>query len=170
MWILFHPWSAFERVFARPWALDEAPLERRHRPGELIAKHGQSERLSWAMARPSRQDYGGPGRRKSSRRRFAYPAQLYFGSGSPPGPCVIFDISELGAQLEVPAGTDVPDEFFLLIGGHADVRRRCLVVWRSPSRLGVRFQGELMRMPQQDALSRMVPRSRGPDATKKKRT
>jgi len=122
------------------------------------------------MAGPSRQDYGGPGRRKSSRRRFAYPAQLYFGSGSPPGPCVIVDISELGAQLELPAGTDVPDEFFLLIGGHADVRRRCLVVWRSPSRLGVRFQGELMRMPQQDVPSQMVPRSRGAGATKKKRT
>jgi len=121
------------------------------------------------MAGPSPQDYGGRGRRKSSRRRFGYPAQLYFGSGSPPRPCVIVDISELGAQLEVPAGTDVPDEFFLLIGGHASVRRRCLVIWRSPSRLGVRFQGELSRMPQQELPSQMVPRSHAPGGTKKKR-
>ena len=120
------------------------------------------------MAGTSRQDYGGRGRRKSSRRRFAYPGQLYFGSGSPPGPCVIVDISELGAQLDVPAGTDVPDEFFLLIGGHASVRRRCLVVWRSPGRIGVRFQGELMRMPQQGSLSQVVRRSAVAGGTKKK--
>jgi len=123
------------------------------------------------MAGPSRQDYGGPGRRKSSRRRFAYPAQLYFGSGSPPGPCVIVDISELGAQLELPAGTDVPDEFFLLIGGHANVRRRCLIVWRSTSRLGVRFQGEPRRAPQQqDLLSQTMRRSQVPVAPKNRTT
>ena len=120
------------------------------------------------MTGTPRQDYGGRGRRKSSRRPFAYPAQLYFGSGSPPGPCVIVNISELGAQLEVPAGTDDPDEFFLLIGGHASVRRRCFIVWRSPSRLGVRFQGELLRMPQQGLLSEVVRPSPVAGGTKTK--
>jgi len=123
------------------------------------------------MVQTSYQDHVGRGRRKGSRRNFAYPAEIYFGSGLPPGPCVIVDISELGAQLEVPAGTEIPDEFFLLIGGHANVRRRCLIVWRSTSRLGVRFQGEPRRAPQQqDLLSQTMRRSQVPVAPKNRTT
>jgi hypothetical protein len=123
------------------------------------------------MVGSSFQDQGGRGRRKSSRRRFAYPAQIYSGSSSPPDPCVIVDISELGAKLSVPAGTDIPDEFSLLIGGHADVRRLCRVVWRSSTGIGVRFQDEPQRVPQQvqqQDLLGIVLRSHGPAVPKKK--
>ena len=119
---------------------------------------GQPKRLSWAMAGTSYQDHGGRHRRKSSRRVFTYPAQLEFGRGVPPAPCVIVDISELGAQVEVSPGTDFPDEFSLLIGGHASVRRQCRIVWRSTSRIGVRFHGAPERVPRQELAGQIVLR------------
>jgi hypothetical protein len=98
-------------------------------------------------------------RRKSARRVFAYPAELQFDSGAKSGPCVIVDISELGAQIEVPPGTHIPDEFALLIGGHASVKRRCLTVWRSETRVGVRFHGAPERLPRQELSGQLVLRS-----------
>jgi PilZ domain len=124
------------------------------------------------MVGTSYQDQGGRRRRKTSRRRFAYPAKLHFGRGAPSRPCIIVDISDLGARLEVPPGTDLPDEFFLLFGDHSSVQRRCRVVWRSAIRIGVLFQVETppapQRVPQQDSLG-MVMGSQGHGATKKKR-
>ena len=81
----------------------------------------------------------GWGRRKSLRRHFGYPGQMHVGDGAPPRACVIIDMSETGAQLQVPAEAEVPPEFSLLIGGNANVRRQCRVVWRSGNRMGVRF-------------------------------
>ncbi len=81
----------------------------------------------------------GWGRRKSLRRQFGYPGLMQFGDGGLSNACVIVDMSETGAQLEVPAGAEVPTEFSLLIGGNANVRRQCRVVWRSGNKLGVRF-------------------------------
>ena len=110
------------------------------------------------MVGTSFQDYVGRGRRKSARRVFTYPAQLEFGRGVPPAPCSIVDISELGAQVEVPPGTEIPDEFSLLIGGHASVRRQCHIVWRSTCRIGVRFHGAPERVPKQELAGQIVLR------------
>jgi PilZ domain len=82
----------------------------------------------------------GWGRRKSLRRHFGYPGQLHFEDGAPPRPCTIIDMSESGAQLDVPGDAEVPGEFFLLIGGNSHVRRHCRVVWRSGKRIGVQFR------------------------------
>ena len=82
----------------------------------------------------------GWGRRKSLRRHFGYPSQLHFGEGAPPQVCVIVDMSESGAQLQVPADVAVPGEFSLLIGGNSHVRRHCKLVWRSGNRMGVEFR------------------------------
>jgi hypothetical protein len=89
----------------------------------------------------------GWGRRKSLRRHFGYPAQMHFGVGVPPRTCVIIDMSETGAQLNVPADADIPQEFSLLVGGNANVRRQCRVVWRSGNRMGVHFRVERVRSP-----------------------
>jgi hypothetical protein len=87
-------------------------------------------------------DYG-RNRRKSLRRTFGYPARILLGRETPPISCVIIDISETGAQLEVPAAAaDVPETFALLIGGRSDVQRRCRVVWRSLNKIGVQFNGK----------------------------
>jgi len=82
----------------------------------------------------------GWGRRKSLRRHFGYPGQLHFEGGDPPRACSIVDMSESGAQLDVPGDSDVPSEFWLLIGGNSHVRRQCRVVWRSGNRFGVQFR------------------------------
>lgn len=82
----------------------------------------------------------GWGRRKSLRRHFGYPAQMHFEQGVPPRACTIIDMSESGAQLDVPGEGEAPGEFSLLIGGNSHVRRQCRVVWRSGRRLGVEFR------------------------------
>lgn len=82
----------------------------------------------------------GGGRRKSLRRHFGYPGQMHFGGDAPPRACIIIDMSESGAQLQVAAKLEVPPEFSLLIGGKADVRRHCYIVWRSGNRMGVQFR------------------------------
>ena len=64
---------------------------------------------------------------------------MHFEEGVPPQACVIVDMSELGAQLQVPADVAVPGEFSLLIGGNSHVRRHCKLVWRSGNRVGVEF-------------------------------
>ena len=81
----------------------------------------------------------GWGRRKSLRRHFGYPGQIHFEGNVPPRACTIIDMSESGAQLDVPGNGEVPGEFALLIGGNSHVRRHCRVVWRSGSRVGVDF-------------------------------
>lgn len=82
----------------------------------------------------------GWGRRKSLRRHFGYPGRIHFEDGVPPRPCTIVDMSETGAQLDVPGDGEVPGEFSLLIGGNSHVRRHCRVVWRSGNRVGVQFR------------------------------
>jgi hypothetical protein len=82
----------------------------------------------------------GWGRRKSLRRHFGYPGQLHFEAGAPPRACTIIDMSESGAQLDVPGAPEVPDEFWLLVGGNSHVRRQCRVMWRSGKRVGVQFR------------------------------
>jgi hypothetical protein len=58
----------------------------------------------------------------------------------PPQACTIIDMSETGAQLQVPADAAVPGEFSLLIGGNSHVRRLCKLVWRTGNRVGVQFR------------------------------
>ena len=98
------------------------------------------------------QDFGW-GRRKSLRRHFGYPGQIYPGGDLPASACMIVDMSETGAQLQVAAEAQLPYEFWLLIGGNAHVRRQCRVVWRSGSRLGVQFRTNVQaaRRPAQPA-------------------
>ena len=82
----------------------------------------------------------GWGRRRSLRRHFGYPGQMHFEEGAPPQACIIIDMSETGAQLQVPADIEVSGEFSLLIGGNSHVRRHCRVVWRTHNRVGVNFR------------------------------
>ena len=93
------------------------------------------------------QDFGDK-RRKSHRRSFSYGSQLCFENGLPAAPCLIVDMSETGAQLEVSPETKISDEFLLLVGSQTTVRRRCRVVWRSTNRIGVGFVNEPKSLPQ----------------------
>ncbi|WP_375462714.1 PilZ domain-containing protein [uncultured Methylobacterium sp.] len=53
--------------------------------------------------------------------------------------CLIWDVSETGAQVEVAADAVVPDRFTLRITAY-EPPRRCRVVRRDGRRLGVHFE------------------------------
>ena len=52
--------------------------------------------------------------------------------------CVIRNLSDIGAALEVERSAGIPDDFTLLIKPEI-IKRRCRVVWRSAKRIGVEF-------------------------------
>lgn len=53
--------------------------------------------------------------------------------------CIVHDISEGGACLELPQGTETPDTFELVIQPIPQ-RRPCDVVWRREKRIGIAFK------------------------------
>jgi len=56
--------------------------------------------------------------------------------------CVVRDISSLGARLAFISTAAIPETFELTVD-EAHLRRRCRVVWRSDSQIGVEFQESL---------------------------
>lgn len=50
--------------------------------------------------------------------------------------CVVHDLSEGGASLEVSGKTELPPSFELVFGGQ---RLRCTVVWQQGRKIGVSF-------------------------------
>lgn len=52
--------------------------------------------------------------------------------------CIIRNMSDTGASVEVESPAGIPDEFTLLIRPEI-IKRTCLVVWRKARRIGVRF-------------------------------
>ena len=58
--------------------------------------------------------------------------------------CVVHDISEGGACLELPKPASTPDAFELIIQPDPrrpdPTRRACNVVWRSERRMGIEFR------------------------------
>lgn len=52
--------------------------------------------------------------------------------------CVVRNVSETGACLEIASPIGIPNDFVLVISKD-NVQRRCHVAWRSARRIGVRF-------------------------------
>jgi hypothetical protein len=52
--------------------------------------------------------------------------------------CIIRNLSETGAMLEITSPIGVPSNFTLIIKPEL-LKRPCEVVWRSAQRIGVRF-------------------------------
>lgn len=53
--------------------------------------------------------------------------------------CIISDISDTGARLSVEHPEALPEIFHLLLSNRGGVHRRCRVMWRSKSQIGVCF-------------------------------
>jgi PilZ domain len=53
--------------------------------------------------------------------------------------CTVWDESETGARIIVDAPETVPDTFHIYMTLDFSSRRRCRVVWRSKSQIGVEF-------------------------------
>lgn len=58
-------------------------------------------------------------------------------------PCALSDISDTGARIDVDDADELPDRFLLLLSGNGSPRRKCRIVWRKPTQVGVSFDGRL---------------------------
>jgi hypothetical protein len=77
-------------------------------------------------------------KRRSPRLRTIKGGSIMFG-GATTVDCIIRNMSETGAALEVENPTVMPDVFTLLIRPEI-IKRSCQVVWRTERRIGVRFR------------------------------
>ena len=75
-------------------------------------------------------------RRKSERRLVNSPAKFRAAPGAPAQDCMVMDMSDGGVRLFA-EGTEVPDEFVLVLDG--DATRPCQVVWRLDAEVGAEF-------------------------------
>jgi hypothetical protein len=57
--------------------------------------------------------------------------------------CVVSDISDTGARIDVQDSATIPDHFVLLLSSNGAARRFCRVVWRKPTQMGVKFERSL---------------------------
>jgi hypothetical protein len=51
------------------------------------------------------------------------------------------DVSATGAKLELQTQSEIPNEVTLVLSKYGNVRRNCIVSWRSNTAVGVRFVG-----------------------------
>ncbi len=77
------------------------------------------------------------GNRRAARLRTYKGGSIIFGVAAAIG-CIIRNLSETGAALEVESPVGIPDEFTLLIKPEF-VKRNCRVAWRIANRIGVEF-------------------------------
>ena len=83
-------------------------------------------------------------RRRSPREDVRYSAWIDTGNGSPPRLCDVVNVSEDGARLRFAAPwVTLPAEFSLVFTKYGRIRRRCRVVWRSDTEVGVSYLGPL---------------------------
>jgi hypothetical protein len=95
-------------------------------------------------------------KRRNPRRSITYPAFLDFGDGLPVRECTLCDASQEGAQLTVADTKNLPDEFILALSSDGAARRRCKVVWRTETQIGVLF----LKDPKKAARPERVPVTR----------
>jgi len=79
--------------------------------------------------------------------------------GKPLHGCVVADISESGARLNVEDPDSIPDEFMLVLARRGDAQRKCRVVWRKPRQIGVEFTSS--RSAKMNAMFKAIATSRG---------
>ena len=78
-------------------------------------------------------------KRLSARRNTMIEARIVFDAGRRRMACIIRNLSDTGAKLEVASVAGVPNTFDLMAPGHRP--HACRVVWRSLKEMGVEFVG-----------------------------
>lgn len=82
--------------------------------------------------------------RKATRRLINYSAWVQVDSGRKPIECLIRDMSDTGACLELtPLIGPLPQTFRLWLDKNGNVQRTCEIVWRRAYYVGVRFASRL---------------------------
>ena len=75
--------------------------------------------------------------RQSNRRKTLKTGKIIFNNSHCVVECTVRDMSDGGAQLELPCYVDLPEMLTLAIPGGPN--RDCEIVWSSNTKLGVRF-------------------------------
>jgi hypothetical protein len=75
--------------------------------------------------------------RAAQRRRMLKAATISFGGGAID--CIVRNLSETGASLEVISPVGIPDRFTLVVDTDRS-KLPCRIVWRREKRIGVRFE------------------------------
>ena len=57
--------------------------------------------------------------------------------------CVVSDVSETGARIDVQDSESLPDHFVLMLSSNGAARRFCRLMWRKPNQVGVKFERSL---------------------------
>ncbi len=57
--------------------------------------------------------------------------------------CVISDVSDTGARIDVQDSKTIPDYFVLMLSSNGAARRIYRVVWRKLTQMGVKFERSL---------------------------
>ena len=79
-------------------------------------------------------------RPRSARRRVLKSGTISFDLGTSID-CVVRNVSETGALLEIESPVGIPNKFLLVIIKEK-IARNCSVIWRSARQIGVRFDRE----------------------------
>ena len=77
---------------------------------------------------------------REHRRRVLKGASILLGIKHSEIRCVVRNMHDKGAQIELPPSTVVPDEFLLYISVD-EIAYRCTIRWRRGDRIGVSFKG-----------------------------
>ena len=78
-------------------------------------------------------------RRKFLRRSIRYPAYVDLGPDVPLRACMLCNVSQGGAELSVSDLDSLPEHFTLALSIDGGAQRRCRVVWKADSQIGVEF-------------------------------
>jgi hypothetical protein len=81
-------------------------------------------------------------KRKSVRRPMRYTAWVALAADQLHN-CVLSDVSDTGARIDIEDSKAIPDDFVLLLSSNGSARRKCQVVWRQPRQIGVKFERHL---------------------------
>jgi hypothetical protein len=81
----------------------------------------------------------GGDKRRMRRHTLRYAAWVAVGDDSPAKACMVADVSETGARIELESPGDLPKEFWLLLSRDGKVRRRCELVWQTGEQVGARY-------------------------------
>lgn len=76
-------------------------------------------------------------RRMSNRSRVHKDAKLFFGSSTMID-CIVHNLTNAGARVEIPIEVDLPDALGLTFDGGYSLRP-CRIVWRKETETGVKF-------------------------------
>jgi hypothetical protein len=109
-------------------------------------------------------------KRKARRQPLRYTAWVALTAEQRHG-CVVSDVSDTGARIDVQDSKILPDYFVLMLTSNGAARRYCRVMWRKPTQVGVKFEhslaeaAEAARAPKSAADAKAAPAADAPEPT-----